>query len=98
MQRRPMPASCSRTLFTALALTSQHSTPLIEGLVHSRLAQFRAKKSHDRWDRAIESALVDHRIRRKHLRLSSNHPIETAPDECTGLKLASSAGAVPIGT
>ena len=41
---------------------------------------------------------ADHRIRLKRLRLSSNDPIETAPDECTGLNLASSAGAVPIGT
>ena len=28
-----MPASCSRTLYTALAVTSLHSTPLIEGPV-----------------------------------------------------------------
>src|SRR6202167_5546696 len=98
MQRPPMPASCSRTLYTALAHTLQHSNQLTEEALLTRLAQFRAHHRQNRRGGAIERTKVDHRIRRKRLRLSSNDPIETAPDECTGLNLASSAGAVPIGT
>ena len=47
---------------------------------------------------AIENAEVDHRIRRKRMRLSSNDSIETAPVQSTPLNPASSTGAVPIET
>jgi hypothetical protein len=55
LQRRLMPASCSRTLYAALAHTLQRSTPLTEKVLLTRLAQFRARNRHDRRDGAIES-------------------------------------------
>jgi len=55
MQGGRVPKTCRCTLYTALAHTLQHSASLTEGVLLTRLAQFRAHNSHDRRDDAIEN-------------------------------------------